>query len=163
MSIFNRNNGTTVPVKRTAGPMPSFQTEMNNLFNRFSSLTPWSDLPLMPELDMEFNPRLDIKENDKEYLLEAELPGMKESDIDLSLENNILIMKGEKKEEKKEERDNYYHMERSYGRFYRAVPFAAEIDEEKISAKYKDGVLKIAIAKSDNAVKSKKKINIQTA
>ncbi|MDY6788022.1 MAG: Hsp20/alpha crystallin family protein, partial [candidate division WOR-3 bacterium] len=100
-------------------------------------------------------PLIDIEENKDEFVITAELPGMKKDDIDISIDNNTLVISGEKeaKEEKKEK--TYHRIERSYGKFYRAVSVPRHIDPEKIKAGFEDGVLEVKLPKSEKA-KSKK-------
>jgi len=109
--------------------------------------------------DMEF-PAVNVSENDKEVKVKAELPGMESKDIDISLWNNNLVLQGEKKFENEERGDNYHRIEHSYGSFYRVIPLPAEVDEAKIKAKYKRGVLEVTLPKSEEA--KAKKIEIQS-
>lgn len=104
---------------------------------------------------------MNISENDKEVKVKAELPGLEAEDIDISLRNNTLILQGEKKFEDEETKDNYHRIERSYGRFYRAISLPAEVEAEKIKAKYKKGVLEVKLPKSEQA--QAKKIEIQSS
>jgi HSP20 family protein len=106
-------------------------------------------------------PSVNISENDKEVKVKAELPGLEAEDIDISLRNNTLILQGEKKFEDEETKDNYHRIERSYGRFYRAISLPAEVEAEKIKAKYKKGVLEVKLPKSEQA--QAKKIEIQSS
>jgi len=96
-------------------------------------------------------PSVDIYENKDQIVLEAELPGMKQEDFDLSIENNVITLRGERRFEKETKDENYHRIERSYGGFSRAFAIPATVDEERISADYKDGVLKIALPKKEQA------------
>jgi HSP20 family protein len=105
-------------------------------------------------------PAVNLSEDEKEIKVKAELPGMEAKDIEISVNNNSLVLQGEKKFEDEEKRDNYHRIERSYGTFYRAVSLPSEVDEDKITAKYKHGILEVKLPKSE---KSKgKKIEIET-
>ena len=91
-------------------------------------------------------PALDIAQNDKQIEITAELPGVKEEDIDLSIEDGVLTLSGEKKSERKDEERGY--SERSYGRFERRLALPSDIDDEQCSAEFRDGVLRIVIPKA---------------
>ncbi len=108
-----------------------------------------------------FSPRMDITENEKEFSVALELPGVSEKDIHLSLEKNCLTIEGEKKEEHEEKEEGYRHIERSYGSFRRVIPLSTEIDESKVKAAFKKGVLTIKIPKSKEAKKIAKDIPIE--
>lgn len=102
-----------------------------------------------------FTPAVEVRENDEEIIVKAEIPGLDTKDLDVRLENNYLILQGEKKREEKEEKDNIVRMEVSYGSFYRAIPLPVEVQEDKIKAKYKKGILTISLPKAEKA-KAKK-------
>ena len=97
---------------------------------------------------------MDIYETENEILVQAELPGVDRKDVFLHLEKNVLTLKGERRFEKETKQENYHRIERSYGAFSRSFSIPAIVDEEKISADYKDGILKIALPKKDQ-VKAK--------
>jgi len=82
-------------------------------------------------------------------MVQAELPGLERKDITLHLENNVLTLRGERRFEKETKQENYHRIERSYGAFSRAFSIPATVDEEKIRAEYKDGILKIALPKKE--------------
>lgn len=105
--------------------------------------------------------RVDTSEDDKAYHVTAELPGMSEKDVEVTFADNTLIISGEKKEEKEVKEDNYHRRERSFGSFRRSFALPAEIDEGKISASFRDGVMTIDLPKSKTAQKKAKKITIQ--
>jgi HSP20 family protein len=101
-----------------------------------------------------WSPAVDIYETENEIMVKAELPGIDRKDIVLNLENNVLTLKGERKFEKETRQENYHRIERSYGAFSRAFSIPAIVDEEKIRADYKDGILTIGLPKK-NQVKPK--------
>jgi HSP20 family protein len=103
---------------------------------------------------------VDVSENDKEIHISAELPGLDEKDIDLTLSGNNLIIRGEKRAEKEEKGEQFYRKETSYGVFHRSIPLPTEVEEDKIEATYRKGVLKIVLPKSPEARKARKKISI---
>jgi HSP20 family protein len=123
--------------------MEDVSSYWNNLFgeNMFPSM--WSRIPSARE----WLPALDVYEKDNKLIVKAELPGMKEDDISVSVEGNSLVIKGNKEFEKEVKDEDYYHCERSYGSFYRAVPLPAEVDKDKIEADYEDGVLEVTLSK----------------
>jgi len=96
-------------------------------------------------------PRVDIEENGNEYSIKADLPGMDKKDVSISIENGTLKIEGEKKTEQKREKDRYYHLERSYGKFCRSFALPEEVDTEKISAAMNNGVLELTLPKSEKA------------
>lgn len=100
-------------------------------------------------------PAVDVFEKDDRFVVKAELPGMKEDDIDVSVVGDTLSIKGEKKTETEVKDEDYYRCERSYGTFYRSIPLPSNIDANKIEASFDDGVLEVTLPKSAK-VKPKK-------
>jgi len=96
-------------------------------------------------------PSVDIKENDKQFTITADIPGVEPKDIDVSMENGMLTIKGERKTEKKDEENGYRRVERSYGSFHRRFSLPETADGEHISAKGKHGVLEITVAKRESS------------
>jgi HSP20 family protein len=96
-----------------------------------------------------FNPSVDIFENDNEVVLKAELPGMNAKDIDVRLENNVLTLKGERHFEKETKEENYHRIEREYGTFTRSFALPTAVNGDKVTAEYKDGILKIVLPKKE--------------
>jgi HSP20 family protein len=101
----------------------------------------------MPFRDLHY-PAVDISENDEKITVKAELPGMDPKDVDLSLENDRLIIRGEKKFEDEEKKDNYHRMERSYGSFSRTIALPSPVQPDNIKAKFKKGVLTVTLDKA---------------
>ncbi len=100
-------------------------------------------------------PALDIAENEDSVTVTAEVPGMKSEDIDVTLERGVLTIKGEKKFEDERKEENFHRIERSYGAFQRVVQLPTDVDEDKVTANYKDGVLTLSMPKSPAAKKRK--------
>ena len=94
-------------------------------------------------------PSVDIYENKDQIVLEAELPGMKQEDFDLSIENNVITLRGERKFEKTEETDNYHRVERSYGTFTRSFTLPQTVSAEGATAEYNNGVLRVTLPKRE--------------
>ena len=96
-----------------------------------------------------WNPNVDIYENKDQIVLEAELPGMNREDFDLSVENNIITLRGERHFEKKDETDNYHRVERSYGSFTRSFTLPQTVSAEGATAEYRNGVLRVSLPKRE--------------
>jgi len=109
-----------------------------------------------------FQPSIDVKHSEKEIFVKAELPGLAEKDIEVLLTDNALTIRGEKREEKEEKGKTYYHMERSYGSFNRMIPLPAGVDQKKVQAQFKNGVLTITLQKTQEEKAKGKKIPIKT-
>jgi HSP20 family protein len=149
----------SVPARREEySPLSLFRSEMNRLFDNFFR---GFDIEPLEKRFGAFHPDIDVTETDKEIKISAELPGMDDKDIDVSLTKDSLTIKGEKKEEKEEKKKDYYRMERSYGSFSRTIPMPVEIDTEKAKAHFKKGVLTITLPKTAKAIKETKKIQVK--
>ncbi|MFN2398922.1 MAG: Hsp20/alpha crystallin family protein [Gemmatimonadaceae bacterium] len=106
-----------------------------------------------------WSPAIDVRENEKELAVEIELPGMKAENVDISVENGVLMVRGEKPASQKEEEDGQWHVtERSYGSFYRALSLPQGVEEDKIEADFADGVLTVRVPKA--ALPQPRKIRI---
>jgi len=116
----------------------------------FSIFDQWLDTP--QRTMRTFSPRVEVRELEKEFVLRAELPGLSKEDVKLSLENRVLTISGEKKLEKREDKDNVYIRETAYGEFSRSFNLSDGIDESNIKAEYKDGILMVTLPKSEKAV-----------
>jgi HSP20 family protein len=148
-----------IPVRREEyNPFGLLRQEMNTLFDNFSRGFEMD--PFMGRFGT-FSPSVDVKESDKEIKVSAELPGMEDKDIDVSLTKDSLTIKGEKKEEKEDKGKDFYRMERSYGSFTRTVPLPSEIDTEKVKAEFRKGVLTVTLPKTAKAIKETKKISVK--
>ena len=101
-----------------------------------------------------------MRETETELVVEAELPGMDEKDISVTLNIGVLTLKGEKKSEREEKKDDYHLMERSYGSFQRSFQVADTIDADKVKTVFEKGVLKVTLPKRPEAVKAEKCIPI---
>ena len=162
---------TQVEVKKAAPsrngsiePWRSFRDEMDRFFDRFSksfavpALEPfWSR---GGELSV---PAVDLTEDEKAYTVSAELPGIEEKDIDVTVSGGMLTIKGEKTQEKEEKNKNYYLSERSYGSFQRSFSLPDSVDQSRIVADFAKGVLTVTLPKSPEAQKTQKKIEIKAS
>ena len=156
-SLFRKNRGDEVAVRREAHPFMSLQRDMNRLFDDF-----WRgwDLPSPFQDGWDgFNPRVDVEETDDEVRVTAELPGLDHKDFELSLAgDDTLVLQGEKRAER-EDKTHGWH-ERTYGRFERVLSLPAEVDGDKVSAQFKNGVLTVRLPKSQTARQRAKRIEI---
>ena len=99
----------------------------------------------------EWAPLVDISEDDKEYLIKAELPEVKKEDMKVTVQNEVLTITGERKFEKEEKDKKYHRVERAYGSFTRSFTLPAEVDPAKVEAEVKDGLLTVHLVKSEKA------------
>ncbi|MGO9612324.1 MAG: Hsp20/alpha crystallin family protein [Dissulfurispiraceae bacterium] len=139
-------------------PFVLLRREIDSLFDSFFR---GSDLEPFESRVGAFSPKVDVTESDKEIRVYAELPGMDEKDLDVSLTKDTLTIRGEKKEEKEREERDYYHVERSYGSFSRVIRLPVEVEMEKIEAEFKKGLLTVKLPKSSKAVEGTKKISVK--
>jgi HSP20 family protein len=108
-----------------------------------------------------FNPTVDVTEDEKAYRVTAELPGVEDKDVEVLVEDGVLTIKGEKKAETESKGGNVYRMERSYGSFQRSIAVPATVDEAKIEAAFKKGVLTITLPKAPEAQPQTKRIAVK--
>ena len=154
------NSKSVVPVgteraitRRDANPFSFLQHEIERLFDGVTRNTQGFNMPALPSMD--------ISETDKVLEITAELPGLEKKDIELNVADNLLTIRGEKKNEREEKNKDYHLVERSYGSFVRSVELPSGVKIEDIAAEIADGVLKITVQKP--APKQAKKIEIKTA
>jgi HSP20 family protein len=93
-------------------------------------------------------PKVDVAETSDEIRVTAELPGMKEDDVEVTLSDGGLVIQGEKRIEKEEKEKNYYRVERSYGKFHRSIPLPGKVDDKNVNASFQNGVLTITLPKA---------------
>ncbi len=130
--------------------------EMDRLWDTF-----FERRPSRGEEVAEWLPSLDVSETKNDYVVKVELPGLEPKDIDISLTNDVLTIKGEKKQEKEEKEENYHLIERSYGSFTRSVRLPSQVQSDKINATFKNGVLKVTLPKTEEAKKKEIKIKVE--
>jgi HSP20 family protein len=135
----------------------TLQDRMNRLFDERFGRVQAGDINMVTGA---WSPAVDIYETDHDIIVKAELPEMKEKDIDIRLENDTLTLKGERKFEKETQEENYHRVERAYGAFSRSFTLPTSVDQDKISAEYKDGVLKITLPKKVETKSKQIKVNI---
>lgn len=151
-------------------PLLALRDEMDRLFDEFfagSMLSPfrrrfeaepWRRFQRMFEASF---PAVDVAETEQGYKITAELPGMEEKDVELSLSGDVLTIKGEKKQEQEEKKENYFLSERRYGSFERSFPVPEDADPEKIEATFKSGVLTLTLPKKPEAQAKRRTIEIK--
>ena len=136
--------------------------ELQNQFNNFLNGN-FEESEFMSQFNNKgytFNPKFDVVETNKSYEVKAELPGLSEKDVEVTVDNNVLTVKGEKKTEKKEEKHNYYVSERTFGKFERSFVLSKDVDLGDIKAKFKHGELTISIPKKEADNHTAKKITV---
>jgi HSP20 family protein len=137
--------------------------QMNRLFDDFFE-QPFGIDPFLGGsiLKGDFAPRLNISETEKEIMVSTELPGLEPEDINIALDHNTLTISGEKHAEEEEKGKRIYRVERSYGSFHRSILLPNDVDEDKIDATFKRGVLKVKLPKTQAAQEKSKSIKIKT-
>ena len=110
-----------------------------------------------------FSPSIDLSETDSEIKVLAELPGLGENDVSVSLAHNVLTISGEKKDEHEEKKENFHLIERSYGSFKRSVALPEEVDPDNVEATFKDGVLTVVLPKTIKAQEEVRKIQVKAS
>ena len=132
------------------------QTEMNRLFDDFFTRSTES-----PDHPLIWNPSVDISETENEVVMVAELPGMERKDIKINLQDNVLTLEGEKKQESEEKGKSYHRLERAYGKFQRSFVLPTAVKSDAIKAKLKDGVLTVTLSKAEEAKPKQIDISVQ--
>lgn len=122
-------------------------SRLNGLFNR--PLAPMTDSAF--EGFTEWTPAVDLQETDKEYLLKADLPEVAKADVHVGIDDGILTVEGERKQEKEEKGRKFHRVERVYGRFLRRLTVPSDVDPARVAADFKDGVLNVHLPKSETA------------
>jgi HSP20 family protein len=159
-----KKNESNVPVRREEeDSLLDLRSQMNQMFDEFFE-RPFGLGSFFNErgFSSTFTPQLNVTETDNAVTISAELPGLEPGDIDISLDQDVLTISGEKRAEKEEKGARHYRVERSYGSFYRSIPLPGEVEAEKIDATFKRGVLKVNLPKSQKAREKGKRISVKT-
>jgi len=133
------------------------QREMDRLWDSFFEERPRRKIEELGE----WGPSLDLSETKNDLIVKAEVPGIDPKDIDISLDKDILTIKGEKKQETEEKEENYHFIERTYGALARSIRLPREVQSDKINASYKNGVLRVTLPKSEEAKKKEIRIKVE--
>jgi HSP20 family protein len=141
-------------------PFREMDEIQNRLFNHLFKTPPVHNGGEQESLTVsEWTPLVDITEDEKEYVIKAELPEIKKEEVKVTLENGILTITGQRKLEHEEKGKRYHRLERSYGSFVRTFTLPDDADSNKVNAEYRDGILRVRVAKSEHA--RPKRIEVQ--
>ena len=146
---------TTRSLSPASDPFVSLQRQMNRVFDDV--------LSGMPDVASATSLRLDVKEDEKAYHVTTDLPGLSEKDVEVTFNDGVLTIRGEKKVERDEKKDTWHIIERSSGSFSRQLSLPANVDAEKIDAKFEKGVLTISLPKLPDEKTAAKKIEVKSA
>ncbi len=119
--------------------LESFEKQMSRIFNDFPFKWDFSG--------GSFSPRVNVFEDEKNLIIEAEIPGMEKKDVKVTLHNDVLTISGERKRERKTEKENYFHLESCYGSFNRSINLPMEVESDSVEASFNNGLLKIQLPK----------------
>lgn len=161
---------TATPATRPASdpwaPLTALRHEIDRMFDDFDLRAwhrpgrRWGMLPGRGAFTL--SPASDLVETEEGYRLSMELPGLSEKDVELKVTDGMISLRGEKTEERKEEKEDYHVSERHYGSFHRSFPLPRGVDAEKIDASFADGVLTVTLPKSPEARQRERRIEVKT-
>ena len=156
---WGNTKGSEIAKSDEGNPVFSLQRDVNRIFEDF-----WKrfDQPFGAFGRWETGgPRTDIAETESALEVSVELPGIDQKDVDVSLTDSALTIKGEKKSEQEESKKGYHLLERSYGSFYRSIPLPSGVDTDKAAAQFKNGVLTVTLPKTEEALSRVRKIEVK--
>lgn len=146
--------------ERRSEPLGQLHREIDRMFDEFIG----SDRSVTAgEGGIVMAPRMDMAETDDSIEITAELPGVDEKDLDVSVEGDVLTIKGEKKSESEEKKKDYHVVERSYGSFRRSIRLPGAVDPEKVGAVFEKGVLRVTLPKPEEAKQKRRRIEVKSA
>lgn len=163
LAIWNKKSNE---VDKTGGSfsLRPFYSEIDRLFdNFFNDSGKFPSTLFGKDRFASFSLKIDISEDDSSIDVSAELPGLDEKDIQVSLKDEVLTIKGEKKHEEEKKNKDYYRVERSFGTFERSIRVPEGINADNIKASFKKGVLKVSLPKSEKAKEKARRIEVTTA
>ncbi|MEJ2253072.1 MAG: Hsp20/alpha crystallin family protein [Nitrospirota bacterium] len=163
MAREKKGKGEIGPYGGTWGA-PSLFEEMDRMFETFFGRRfgrRWLPSPRWAETVETAFPAVDMYEDDDQVVVKAELPGVRKEDIDVSVDDTVVTISGEKKMQEKVQRKDYYRVERSYGAFTRSLPLPAEVQSDKATAAFKDGVLEVRVPKTAAAKEKKVQLEVR--
>ena len=147
-------------------PLLAMQHRLNRVFDDFFEDFPSTSMtlssPSVMGSMMNFNPRMDVSETSEKFCITADVPGMTESDIEITVSENSLIITGERGQNQEQEDENFFRRERSYGMFRRQIPLPETVERDKISAHFKNGVLTVDVPKNAEAKKNWRKVEVKS-
>lgn len=164
--MAEKTPSTSVTRSGDGGGFPSLFNLRDQFDRMFESMMhgwpmPWREAPRLDLGNFDFAPRVDTAETETAYEISAELPGVDEKDVKLTLEDNVLCISGEKKAEREEKKKDYVMSERSYGSFKRAFTLPDNVAAEKIAATFEKGVLKVTLPKAAPSPAKHREISIK--
>jgi HSP20 family protein len=125
--------------------------DLESLSNRLNQVFGQTIRPDEAPVFADWTPSMDVEETDTEYLVKTDLPDLKKEDVKVAIQDGVLSLEGERKQEKEEKTKKYHRVERSYGTFVRRLSVPADVDQQKVQAEFKDGVLTVHMPKSASA------------
>lgn len=161
------NRSSSTPMATPGYPLMQLHNEIDRLFNEsfrgfpgmFFNGPDWPDMT-----SLVLKPNIDIKDTDENYIVSVEIPGVTRDDVDIRVEGNLMTIIGEKKQEKKEEKENYQCIERQYGSFERMLTLPQDADADNIEANFRNGILTVRIKRKAQAVsKESRKVEVKAA
>ena len=160
LTPFNGGRGLA-PLGRD--PFVSFRREMDRLFDDFFAPTfaPAEGRSFAADGAGQLRPSLEVRDTEQAFVVTAELPGIDQKDVDVTLRDNALIISGEKRQEHEENSGGRRWSERSFGRFERVIPLPEEVDADRVEANFKNGVLKVTLPKNPKAQDKTRRIEIK--
>ena len=159
--MFSENALQTKKKTAPVTPFSSLQRALNGVFEDFEHKFGLAPSPFRGEWQGLYSPELDVVEEDKRIVVKAEIPGVGEEDIEVTVQNGNLSLRGEKRSDQEEERNGYYRRERHFGSFSRTIPLPCEIEKDKVTAKFKAGVLTIDLPKTPESQSASRKIPVR--
>jgi len=146
-----------IPWRPFGGELGSLRQEMDRLWDRFVG-----ESPLARRIYGEWSPTVDVSEAKDNFIIKAELPGIDEKDVSVTISGDVLTIKGEKKKEEEEKDEHHYRVERYYGSFQRSFQLPNSVKADKIEADFDKGILKVTLPKVEEAKKKEVKIKVKT-
>jgi HSP20 family protein len=158
---WKKSNGELAVRRDAANPFDQFRREMDQLFAGFLSDWP-APINLMDRRIGSFVPDVDVAETEKEVRVTAELPGLDQKEVEVTLTQGALTIKGEKREEHEEDKGDLHRSECRYGMFERMVQLPSDVDADKAKASFKKGILKVTLPKTAEAQSNRRRIPVQS-
>jgi HSP20 family protein len=146
LAVFEPRGGTSMASLMPWTGMTSLREQMDRLFDHFMDFK-WEEFPAFGE----WTPRLDLSETKENLIVKIEVPAMDPKDIEISLQENLLTIKGEKKQEKEDKDGRRHRVERSYGAFMRSTWLPVAVDDKRVEARFKNGLLTVTLPKMPGA------------
>lgn len=145
---------------REKHPLADLREEIDSLFDNFFGRGRAGEIESWQGSSSR-SPAVDMEETENEVIVKAEMPGLDPKDFQISLTENTLTIKGERKEEKEEKKKNYHMVERRYGSFYRSIPLPCPVESDKVEANYKKGILEVTLPKAEPVKAKQITVNVK--